>query len=128
VWVVDTPWIEKLLSRRWTAALITGAVVIYGMFANKYASDVINEYFKVDPSHFTVTSIFLTTAYLLVGLFQPFVVLPVWLALFFLGMFVAPALLLAGTGKQRLLRFGGFALALFLISASTQSLERVIDL
>lgn len=122
VWIIDSAFVEKLLSRRWTAILFAGVVVVYGMFANTFSSDLINDYFKVDPAHFTVTNIFLTTVYLLVGVFQPFVMFPIWLALLLLGGFVLPALLVMGTGVQALKRIGLFLLATVLISASTQSL------
>ncbi len=122
VWIIDSAFVGKLLSRRWTAILFAGIVVVYGMFANTFSSDLINDYFKVDPAHFTVTSIFLTTVYLLVGVFQPFVMLPIWLALMFLGSFLFPALLAMGTGMQALKRIGLFLLATVLLSASTQSL------
>ena len=70
VWIIDSVFVEKLLSRRWTAILFAGVVVVYGIFANTFSSDLINNYFRVDPVHFTVTNIFLTTVYLLVGVFQ----------------------------------------------------------
>jgi hypothetical protein len=72
--------------------------------------------------HFTVTNIFLTTVYLLIGVFQPFVMFPIWLALLLLGSFVLPALLVMGTGMQALKRIGLFLLATMLVSASTESL------
>lgn len=122
VWIVDTAWIEKLLQRRWTAILIGGGLIVYGMVANTFASDLINDHFKVDPTHFTVTTIFLTTAYLLVGVFQPFVMVPLWLTTIVLGGFILPALVLTGAGLQPLKRVGLFFLATVLISASTQSL------
>jgi len=122
VWIVDSPWTDKLLTRRWTAILLSGVVIVYGMFANTYASDLINSYFRVDPAHFTVTSTFLTTAYLLIGVFQPFVMFPLWLALVLLGGLVLPALLIVGPGSQVFKRLGLFVLATVLISASTQSL------
>lgn len=120
VWIIDSAFVEKLLSRRWTAVLFAGVVVIYGMFANTFSSDLINDYFKVDPVHFKVTNIFLTMVYLLVGVFQPFVMFPIWLALILFGGFVVPALLVAG--KQAAKRIGLFLLASVLVSASTQSL------
>lgn len=122
VWVADSAFVDKFLGRRWTAIIFAGVVVVYGMFANTFASDLINDYFKVDPAHFTVTNIFLTTVYLLVGVFQPFVMFPIWLALLLLGGFALPALLIMGPTLQALKRIGLFMLASVLISASTQSL------
>jgi hypothetical protein len=122
VWVVDSPWIDKLLGRRWTSALIVGTIVVYGMFANTFASDLINGLFKVDPTHFTVTSIFLTTVYLLVGVFQPFVMFPVWLTFLLLAGVLIPLLLLMGSNKQAFKHVGFVLLAIWLVSASTQSL------
>jgi hypothetical protein len=119
IWVVDSPWIEKLLCRRWTSTLIVGTIIVYGMFANTFASDLINSLFKVDPTHFTITNIFLTTAYLLVGVFQPYVMIPVWLVLFFLVGISLPAFLLTGPVK----RIGFALLSLWLITVSTQSLS-----
>lgn len=122
VWIVDTAWVEKLVRRRWTAILIGGGLILYGMVANTFASGLINDYFKVDPTHFTVTSIFLTTAYLLVGIILPFVMSPLWLATIVLGGLILPALMVTGTGLQPLKRVGLFILALVLISVFTESL------
>lgn len=122
VWIIDSPLTDKLLARRWTAVLLSGAAVVYGMFANTYASDLINNYFRVDPAHFTVTSIFVTTIYLLVGVFQPFVLFPAWLALVLLGGIALPMLMVVDSWRTGFKRVGLFILALLLVSASTQSL------
>jgi hypothetical protein len=123
VWIVDSAVVEKLLSRRWTAILFAWVVAVHGMFANTFSSDLINGYFKVDPAHFTVTNIFLTTVYFLVGVFQPLVMFPLSLASLFLGVYVVAVLFLMGMGMQALKRIGLFLLATALISASTQNLS-----
>lgn len=122
IWVIDSELIRRLLNRRWTAVLFTGVVVTYGMFANTFSNDLINELFRVDPAHFTVTRIFLTTTYLLVGIFQPFVVLPVSIAVLLLGGVVLFALLFIGTGKQVAKRIVVFLFGSLAITASAQTL------
>lgn len=123
VWIIDSVFIERIIRRRWTSVLLAGGIVTYGMIANTFASDLINTHFMVDPSHFTVTTIFLTTAYLLVGVFQPLVMFPIWLALVLLGTFIVPVLLLMGPGKQMLKRVGIFFAATLIISTSTRTLD-----
>ncbi|OWP49186.1 hypothetical protein [Pseudomonas nitroreducens] len=122
VWVIDSNLVERLLSRRWTAILFAGAVILYGMIANTFSSNLINDYFKVDPAHFTVTNVFLTTVYLFIGVFQPFVILPIWLALLLLSTLLIPAFIIMGSGLKALKRIGLYLLATFLVSASTQIL------
>lgn len=122
VWVVDSSFVEKLLSRRWTAILVSGAVIVYGVFANMFSIELLNAHFGIDPAHFPITNIFLTTVYLLVGVFQPFVLFPLWLAVIVLGGIVMVVLLSIDTWKQRVKRGVVFVVAGVLLSASTQSL------
>lgn len=120
VWVVDTALIEKLLERRWTAILIAGVIVVYGMFANSFASEMINQIFMVDPEHFVVTSVFLTAVYLLVGLFAPFFVLPAYLVAIFSGLIALPAFFMLGSNKQALTRVLLWLFTVFIISTTAQ--------
>lgn len=123
VWISDSEIFGKILSRRWTTVVVTGIMVVYGMFANTFANSFINGLFKVDPAHFAVTRIFLTTVYLLIGIFQPLVMLPIGVALLLFGGFLIPVILLMDIEKKSLRYFGIFLLASVLISASSHSLS-----
>jgi len=54
VWIIDSAFVEQLLSRRWTAIIFAGVVVVYGMFANTFSSDLINDIFKGGYPEFCV--------------------------------------------------------------------------
>lgn len=122
IWLIDNTFIDKLLNRRWTAIFFAAVVIVYGMFANTFSSSLINELFGVDPTHFTVTSIFLTTIYLLIGIFQPFVIFPIWLAMIVISGVALPVLLVLGTGLQPFKRIGLFLSATIVISVASQTL------
>ncbi|WP_153141515.1 hypothetical protein [Paraburkholderia agricolaris] len=122
IWVIDSDWIDRLLKRRWTAILFAGAVVIYGIFARTFSNDLLNTYFKVDPGYFPVTGIFLTTVYLLVGVFQPLVMFPISLAVVMFGGISLLVIFMLDNWCKRLKRAALLCLFAVLASASGQTL------
>lgn len=72
LWISSLKPIKEITVLLYIRALIWLAVFVYGVLAHKWASDVVNEMFKVDPSLFGSSTVFLAAVYGPIGvLYKP---------------------------------------------------------
>lgn len=87
VWVPFGHLFQKILGRRFVTLAKICVLLAYGIYAEQKASEELNHIFKIDPSHFGITTKLLAAVLVPVKL-EFLATGPLWIALILFGVFL----------------------------------------